>query len=567
MLNKTIAPLLILVTVLSAPAALAVNAAPTATRISPVSIKEVACSKELKICPDGSSVARTGSNCQFAPCPADGADKPSSAQISAEVEVSPPAAASSLKRCGINTYRVFNECGVGAFKNIYFQCYDEYEENRGGESSCKSSSAWSKYAREACANRCGAVEEGVVGEALAKPISAPKPPKPLPTPAVKPTISEVKPIPVCYIPDKLSKDYKQLILELNKAEKDGDKKSAELIIKKITALKAEITEAREKCLANSTIKPPTIQPRPSQTSAETTSIAAPTTVDRCQEISQWENKIAYYQKLDALGDSELKEQSGFSREEIKKILMELPRGLVKVKEQCENQKTAEAKPTEIITRIVAEPVKPVSVESGDEIKEYYKAKIESIAAEEESADVQVAKLKILKSEVDELVGKFLKGRKELEASELSGAVTEVKINRGEIRVDDVAIKTADKKILLNIGEKAVSVAPTDKGVIIKDENLAVTASQEVSIKEQVLRVGKSEVRLVASEVANRLGIKPFAAELKEEKEKAIYKFKAKEPRKLLGFIPINITKTLIADARSGNLLEEDLPWYAFLTVK
>jgi hypothetical protein len=34
----------------------------------------VACTKEAKICPDGSSVGRTGPNCEFAECPAAPAD-------------------------------------------------------------------------------------------------------------------------------------------------------------------------------------------------------------------------------------------------------------------------------------------------------------------------------------------------------------------------------------------------------------------------------------------------------------------------------------------------------------
>lgn len=28
-----------------------------------------ACTEEAKVCPDGSAVARTGPNCEFAPCP------------------------------------------------------------------------------------------------------------------------------------------------------------------------------------------------------------------------------------------------------------------------------------------------------------------------------------------------------------------------------------------------------------------------------------------------------------------------------------------------------------------
>lgn len=31
--------------------------------------KQIACTQEAKICPDGSSVGRTGPNCEFAKCP------------------------------------------------------------------------------------------------------------------------------------------------------------------------------------------------------------------------------------------------------------------------------------------------------------------------------------------------------------------------------------------------------------------------------------------------------------------------------------------------------------------
>src|SRR3989344_303537 len=33
------------------------------------SSKQVACTKEAKVCPDGSAVGRTGPNCEFAECP------------------------------------------------------------------------------------------------------------------------------------------------------------------------------------------------------------------------------------------------------------------------------------------------------------------------------------------------------------------------------------------------------------------------------------------------------------------------------------------------------------------
>ena len=457
--------------------------------------------------------------------------------------------ATAVKKCGVNTFVVNNECGVGAFKNAYLQCHDGYEENLGGESSCKSSEMWQKYAQEICTNRCSVAE--VPGPGLE--------PLPIPAPTITPT-ELAKPIAICYIPDKLTKDYNQLILDLQKAESGGNKEIAEEIIKKITALKLEIEKARKECFANTsqsgTIQRPTEEPRP----------LAPVAIDRCVEVAQWENKIAYYQKLAALSDGELKEQTGFSREEVEKILADLPNGLVKVRTQCQTQTgTAVAKSVAVSQISIAEPIKPVAVESGQEIDEYYKVKIEKITAAG-SAEEQVEKLKSLKKEIDELIEKLIKGRKEIEASELGNAVAEIKVSRGEIRADDVAIKTTDKKILVNIGANSVSVEPTASSVLIRDKSLEVEAA-EIFIKDNALRVGNSEVKLAASVVAENLNVTPKAAELKEENAKAVYKFKVEEPRKLLGFIPIRITKTLTADAQSSDLLDERLPWYSFLTTR
>ena len=225
-----------------------------------------------------------------------------------------------VKKCGVNTFGVSNECGAGAFKNLYFQCYDGHEEKLGGESSCKSSSVWRDYARSVCVNRCGVAPASSsispnLSESQGGQTSIAVPIKPLPT------LIEAKPITICYIPDKLTKDYNQFLLNLRKAESGGDKTTAEEIIKKITALKLETERYRKNCLTN------TFQLKPVQPSIETTSSLGPVAIDRCREVTRWENKIAYYEKLSGLSGADLKGQTGFSREEIEKILVNLPVGL------------------------------------------------------------------------------------------------------------------------------------------------------------------------------------------------------------------------------------------------
>ncbi len=497
----------------------------------------------------------------------------------------PPASLTAIKKCGVNTFNVSNECGAGAFKNLYFQCYDGYVGKLGGENSCKSSGVWSDYARSVCANRCGAVSTSPSqGGQVPTTITTKPLPRPAPDSAV--TMQEVKPIAICYIPDKLTKDYNRLLVDLRKAEVEGDKETAGEIIKKITALKLEIGRYREKCIASTSIRRPAeslIQP------STEVSLTAPIAIDRCREVAQWENKIAYYEKLAGLSGTDLKEQTGFSREEIERILSNLPNGLEKVRVQCEDQRDFVEKrslgtfSTEILSmdlKSIAEPVKPVVVESGQEIDDYYKARIEKITSAE-GTENQIQNLRLLKEEINELIMKLIKGRKEIEASELSNAVTEIRVSRGEIRADDVVIKTTDKKILVNVGDKPISIIPTARRVEIieiKDgDDIKVTAA-EISIKDNILRVGNSEVKFTAGDVIEIISERPGRPRysnivlkkgiaLAEENGRAVYKIKETEPRKLFRFIPIQITKTLTVSAETSDVLNEKLPWYAFLTAK
>ncbi len=443
------------------------------------------------------------------------------------------------EKCGVNTFSVEKECGIGAFKNLYFQCYDGYEEKQGGENSCKSSEVWQKYAEKVCFNRCGIIKEPIP---IAEPLSV-----------VEEVAPESKPISICYISDKLMRDYNVFLVELKEAETAGDKAEAERITEKIIDLKQQIEKTKEECRAG------VQQPE------------APIVIDRCEDVIHTKEKIDYYENLRNLSDAEVIEKTGFSREElgIENIIAEISERLEKVKEQCKIQGgMTVSEPVVTIDQIpvvVAEPVKPAAVESGQEIEVYFKAKIENITSVTD-IDEQIENLKTLREEIDELIEKLIRSRKEIEAGELGNLITEIKVSQGEIKADDIVVKTTKKKILMRIGDKPISIEPTEEDVLIRDSGLEVKA-REVSIKENVLRVGEANVGLAASYVAEKLKVSPKSVTLKEENEKAVYKMEVEEPRKLFGFIPLIIQKTLTTDANNGNLLKERRPWYAFLTTK
>lgn len=587
----------------------------------------------------------------------------SDAQVSTPTNIVAPqttAATSPSTKCGVNSFAVSNECGLGVYKNVYAQCYDGYETNLGAsETSCKTADTWNQYAKEVCANHCsngggsGAVStevptpifyytettEGGNRYTPLGPSSVPivaqewvsvcttidtltqnynetvlelqkqealsnkekiesltqslenlkkytedvkkvcttdpqsawqvaAPPKeienkPIYTQESKEVTSTISPVeiprvtPVCYISDDLMQKYSLLIIELQKSE--SNQARTEEVTQQIIELKQQIATQQKECINTA--------PAPTASPITTENKPVAVSIDRCIEVAQWETKIAYYKKLIGLSDADLKKE-GFSRQEIEKILQELSLGIEKVRVQCGSQEKTPVTPR--ITAItgsasITETVKPVVTESGQEISVYYKARLEK-AVFAKGEEKQIEELKALRDEIDGLISNLIKSRKEMEASELNNLVKEVKVSRGEIKADDIVVKTTEKKIFVNVGDRPVSIEPAINQVAIRDKGLEVNTA-EVMIKENVLSVGGVDVKMSASEVTEKLGLAPTIIELREEDARAVYNMTIKERRKLFGFIPFDRQRTVTADAENGNTLSEGLPWYNFMTTK
>jgi len=142
------------------------------------------------------------------------------------------------------------------------------------------------------------------------------------------------------------------------------------------------------------------------------------------------------------------------------------------------------------------------------------------------------------------------------------------VKPGEVKMDKVAVATVAKSIAAKINDSDIEIKPTSTGVIINEGNLEVKTA-ELSIEGGVLRVEVSEVKIMPSAVIEKIKAEPVDIELKEENAKAVYKIKTAESRKLFGFIPVKVEKTLTVDAASTEvgITTEKSPWWAFLTIK
>jgi len=361
----------------------------------------------------------------------------------------------------------------------------------------------------------------------------------------------------------------RLVKMLEEAEYKNDKELIEALQEKIRVIKEEISKAN----TEESNKPRVVAEKPIRVVPREVTAVSSTSIDKCDELKAWEGKRARYEALYALSDEELKAK-GYrgGKEEVRKIIAELDEGIKRLRIECEagvTNRTGSGAPAPTPEQTaVAVTLRPTAVESGVEITDYYKRRIAEIATKEVEIEKQIADLKELRNEIDRLIEELIKSKDKISTEEVSGLVTRIEVRPGELKMDKAVVKTTDKSVVARVNNKDLEIKSTEKHVIFRDENFEVKTS-ELSIENEVLRTGNSEVKVMPSTIIEKMQIEPKEIELKEENAKAVYKIKAAENRKLFGFIPVEIEKTFTVDAVDTEVktIDEKGPWWTFLTTK
>jgi nucleotide-binding universal stress UspA family protein len=406
---------------------------------------------------------------------------------------------------------------------------------------------------------------------------------------------------VCVINDELMKEYDRIIGMLREAEDCDDKEAVDGLIEKILEIKEEITKDMERCEGQKQEqRPELVVPSEIKVTAVT---VRPVYIDKCAELEEWKTKKEIYETLYALSEEELKNK-GYTggKAEIEKILKELEEGIEKIKIECEvgggGGAAAPVHPeitgggggggvsappvpsggggagvavTEVSSVVATVVSKPVVAVSGKEITGYYKLKIGNIMTKEANTEERIAELKELRNEIDQLIAELIKGKDEIRVEEVKKLVTEIRVSPNEIKADNVIVKTSGKKVMMKLNGNDLEIKPTQTQVVIKEGTLEIEIkAPELTIENETLKVGNSEVELTAGDVVEKIKVEPKEIreiELIEENAKAVYKIKTVESRKLLGFIPVEVEKDLTVDASEAKVVEEKASWWISLTTK
>ena len=280
---------------------------------------------------------------------------------------------------------------------------------------------------------------------------------------------------------RLMAEYERLVKMLGEAERKGDRELTTTLLEKIRVIKEKIARATEE-----SSKPQLIAEKPTRVAPREVTAVRPTRLDKCAELKAWERKQQHYEVLYALSDAELTDR-GYSegRGEVSTIMRRLQEGIRRLRIECEANETSRAGVSlRGSGRTQSAVARPIAVESGREIADYYQSRIAEIATKEVEIERRIAILQELRNEIDRLIEELIKSKDKINTREVSGLVTKIEVRPGELRMDKAVVKTITKSVLTRINNRDLEIKPTRTGVILQDGTIQVRAAA-LSIEGEV----------------------------------------------------------------------------------
>ena len=188
-------------------------------------------------------------------------------------------------------------------------------------------------------------------------------------------------------------------------------------------------------------------------------------------------------------------------------------------------------------------------------------------------DQTINSLKQLRNEIDQMIVKLVKETEKIKMSDIKDLTQELTISPSQIQVNNVKVDIENQKeIGIELKGKEINIKANLQNVEIQDGAFNVKSNEKMVIKNQEMNVAEQKITVLPTEATSLFKLKP--EEIKEfnldvENNKPVYNIKTIEKRKLLGIIPVSITREAKIDAASSekNVLEDNNPWWTFLTSK
>lgn len=358
-------------------------------------------------------------------------------------------------------------------------------------------------------------------------------------------VAQAHPVEVC-IDSGLSAELTRLTLELSEEERIGNNETVSAIMAKKEEVMRLMKESREQCLV--------AQPVSSEVSSPSLGPAMQV-ITACNNLDDYRSKIIYLEKI--VSDPESFGASQEKVEAIKSELNVLREDMGRYNAEC--NETVKANLGSMVSKAVKEN------ESGTrDIVAYYKARLSQVISSDSNSTTQIEQLKQLRNEIDSLIRELLENQERISMQDIGEIVSVIKVTPGRIEADNVEVSTNSNKLIVNVNNELAEIVSNSTSVSLDSDGISADA-EGLNVENGTLKVGESEIYILPSQIIGIINAVPKKMEIIEENSSAVYNIKADEDRRLLGVFGIKVEKQIKVNGNSGNIISQEMPWWAFLT--
>jgi len=247
-------------------------------------------------------------------------------------------------------------------------------------------------------------------------------------------------------------------------------------------------------------------------------------------------------------------ENGGTQDEMENMKEKITELKLRIEPYLEKCRTTAQKPTE-----------PEPAMAEKNLVVYYKARMVDILSSGKDIDSQIIALKELRLEIDETIKRLL-GMERINATEVQAVAGEIVVRPTELQADAVKVKT-EAVMVASMGGRKIEVKPTQTGVELKDGGVAADVSEIRLSQEKVYVGGSEELKVTPSQAASAVSGSVSGIRLvTDDKNKPVYIVNAKEGKKILGLVPIEVEKKVTVDGTTNQVITEEKPWWSILTI-
>jgi len=217
-------------------------------------------------------------------------------------------------------------------------------------------------------------------------------------------------------------------------------------------------------------------------------------------------------------------------------------------------------------------VKTIVTTKAAEIKdviENYKEKLEelkNITNVEERNQLR----KEIQNETREAIKEMAQEKKAINATTVSELVNTIQIEKDKVKFDEDEINATDFAVMAKIKNRTMNITKLRDQILMRVENetgLSIPLPGVVRIINDTMTVDNLPVNVTPDEIREKARMRIKEMKMEKENNTLMYSASGEEDRKFLGIFAIKVEKKIKANAETGQIAKEELPWWSFLTTK